>query len=204
VGEAHYERPVINIEGELVALGPFHRDLIPIHHRWENDLTIHRTDDPANAQPRTIDEVTAWYDEMVKEKSPQRIRFSVYERATWRPVGLTALHGIEIRNRTAEFGVTIGEPECRGKGYGTEATRLTLDYAFTVLGLHSVMLTTVEYNIAGQRAYAKAGFREFGRRRQSVLMAGRMWDEIFMDCLASEYESPVLSRMYVPDALRPE
>ena len=47
------------------------------------------------------------------------------------------------------------------------AMRLLLDYAFTVLGLHSVMLTVVEYNHAGRRCYEKAGFREMGRRRES-------------------------------------
>jgi RimJ/RimL family protein N-acetyltransferase len=203
MSEAQQDRPVINIEGELVALGPFHRDLLPIHHRWENDFQIKRTDDPVGAQPRTLDEVTRWYDDMVKNESSHRISFAVYERATWRPIGLTALHGIEVRNRTAEFGITIGEPDCRGKGYGTEATQLTLDYAFTVLGLHNVMLTTVSYNLAAQGAYAKAGFREFGRRRESVLMAGRMWDDVFMDCLAGEFQSPVLSSVYVPDVLRP-
>ena len=44
--------------------------------------------------------------------------------------------------------------------YGTEATRLVLDYAFTALGLHSVMLTCYEFNLAGRRAYEKVGFHD--------------------------------------------
>lgn len=74
-----------------------------------------------------------------------------------------------------------------------------LDYAFTALGLHSVMLTAYEYNLVGWRAHEKAGFREFGRRRQSHWMGGRYWDEIYMDCLATEVASPVLDRVFVPD-----
>ena len=118
-------------------------------------------------------------------------------------MGTAYLAGIDHRHRRAEFGVLIGEPTCRGKGYGTEAARLVLDYAFTALGLHNVMLTCYEFNLAGQRAYARAGFREFGRRRQSHWMGGRWWDEVYMECLATGFVSPVLDRIFVPDAARP-
>jgi diamine N-acetyltransferase len=75
-----------------------------------------------------------------------------------------------------------------------------LDYAFTVLGLHSIMLTVYAFNLAGRRAYEKAGFREVGRRRQSHWMAGQYWDEIIMDCLATEFTSAVSGRVFGPDA----
>jgi RimJ/RimL family protein N-acetyltransferase len=78
-----------------------------------------------------------------------------------------------------------------------------LDYAFTALGLNNVMLQVFAYNLAGQRAYRKAGFREFGRQREARWFAGRRWDVIFMDCIASEFDSPVLGRVFVPDEPRP-
>jgi RimJ/RimL family protein N-acetyltransferase len=64
------------------------------------------------------------------------------------------------------------------------------------------MLTVFEYNLAGRRAYEKAGFREFGRRRQCRLMGGRLWDEVYMECLAMEFISPLLGRIFVPDQPR--
>lgn len=64
------------------------------------------------------------------------------------------------------------------------------------------MLTVAEFNIAGRRAYERAGFRECGRRRQCRWLAGRLWDEISMDCLATEFESPVLATIFVPDEPR--
>ncbi len=77
-----------------------------------------------------------------------------------------------------------------------------LDFAFPVLGLHNVTLTVYEFNLAGRRAYEKAGFREVGRRRQCHWMGGRFWDEFFMDCLATEFTSPVLGRIFVADTPR--
>ena len=77
-----------------------------------------------------------------------------------------------------------------------------LDYGFTALGLHNILLQFFEYNLAGQRAYEKAGFRVCGRRRQCRFMGGRLWDEISMECLASEFVSPVLGKILIPDQPR--
>ena len=109
---------------------------------------------------------------------------------------------IDYRDRRAGFGLEIGEADYRGRGYGTETVRLVLDYAFTALGLHNVDLETWEYNRAAQRAYTKAGFREIGRRRQAKFMGGKLWDIVYMDCLSTEFVSPVLSQILVPDELR--
>ena len=192
-------RPPINVEGELVALGPLRRDLIPTYQRWHNDVATTRTF--ALPQPTTLEQEEASYAELSTAKD--MAFFTIYERVARRPVGTAYLTDIDHRHRRAEFGVLIGEPTCRGKGYGTEATRLMLDYAFTALGLHNVMLTCYEFNLAGQRAYANAGFREFGRRRQSHWMGGRWWDEVYMECLATGFVSPVLDRIFAPDAARP-
>ena len=80
----------------------------------------------------------------------------------------------------------IGEPDCWGKGYGTEATRLVLDSAFSVLGLHSVRLGVHCFNQRGIRAYEKAGFRKAGVRRDYHHSGGHAQDVILMDCLATD------------------
>ena len=188
-------RPVLNVVGDRVALGPLRRDLLPTYQRWINDFGVLRTLGVLPPGPTTLEQEAAWYE----ARADGEARFTVYERATWTPIGNTALRGIDHRNRSAVFGILIGEPSARGRGYGTEATRLVLDYAFTALGLHSVLLTCAAYNLAGQRAYAKAGFREVGRRRECRRLGDRLWDEVDMDCLAPEFSSPVLGRVLVPD-----
>jgi len=192
------EQPILNIVGERVALGPLRRDLIPLYARWRNDFEVQRTFG-APLRPVTIEERTRWFDEQVASDAHW---FTIYERESLRPIGTTDLYEINLRYRTASFGMLIGEADARGKGYGTEVTRLMLDYAFTALSLHNVMLIVVEYNLAGRRAYEKAGFREMGRRRQADIMNGVVYDEIYMDCVASEFESPVLARVFAPDVPR--
>ncbi len=192
--------PTVNIIGERVALGPLRRDLLPHYHRWFNDFAVRRT---RVRPPRatTLEAQEREYDELAT--SADRCVFTVYDRATWQPIGDSGLHGIDHRHRSAFFAITIGESAYRGRGYGTETTRLTLDYAFTALGLRSVKLEVAEFNLAGINAYRNAGFREVGRWRQSWLLNGRFWDTICMDCLATEFTSPVLGRIFVPDEPRP-
>ncbi|MGH9173872.1 MAG: GNAT family N-acetyltransferase [Vicinamibacterales bacterium] len=184
-------QPIVNITGETVALGPLRRDLLPLYHRWFNDFVAVRNFDDT-PEPWTLERATALY-EARAGASPENITFTIYERATLDPIGYTMLDGISYRHRSAEFAIHLGEASARGKGYGTETARLMLDYAFTALGLHSVNLGVAEFNLAGIRAYERAGFQQTGRFRQSWLMGGRLWDEIIMDCLASEFETPLLA-----------
>ena len=67
-----------------------------------------------------------------------------------------------------------------------------LDYGFNILNLHNIMLKAFAYNEAGIRAYQKAGFQEIGRRREVKKINGRRYDMIYMDCLATEFDSPFL------------
>jgi diamine N-acetyltransferase len=191
--------PVVNIVGEKVALGPMRRDLVPLYQRWMNDFSMLRTLF-IPPKPLTREQEEAWYD---RAMSDDAIHFTIYERVSWRPIGNALWRDIDFRNRTAEYAIFLGEPADRGKGYGTEATRLMLDYAFTALGLHNCMLTTYAFNLAGYHAYQKAGFREIGRRTECHWFAGQLWDELYMECLATEFESPVLHRIFAPDAARP-
>jgi RimJ/RimL family protein N-acetyltransferase len=189
------ERPVLNIEGELVALGPLRRDLVPLYQRWINNLEVARG--IGAFLPSTVEKETEWYESQAKSES--YITFTIYELSTLRPIGTAGLMHVDHRNRRAEFGIVIGEPECRNRGYGTETARHVLDYAFTVVGLHNVMLSVFEFNRGAVRAYEKAGFKEIGRRRQSYSAGGRVWDEIWMDCLSTEFESPTLGQLFKTD-----
>lgn len=179
--------PIFNVVGEKVALGPMRKDLLPLYERWINDLESARS--LGGFRPFTFEEEEAWYERLIKSDD---IHFAVYERAGLRAVGMASLVEIDHRNRRAEFGIFIGDRGARGKGLGAETTRLMLDYAFTAVGLHNVHLRVFSFNKTAIRAYEKAGFKEYGRRRESYFMGGRMWDDVHMDCISSEFESPVL------------
>jgi RimJ/RimL family protein N-acetyltransferase len=187
------DEPIATITGDHVLLGPPARALLPLLVKWENDLALSLlSGDPARPLSQEAIE-TAW--ERWFKPPDDGASFVVYERATRRPIGTAGLRQIDRGHRKADFGISINEPDCWGKGYGTEATRLVLDYAFTMLGLHNVQLRVFAYNERAIRAYRRAGFREIGRRRQSHRIGDRAYDEVLMDCIATEFAGSVLARL---------
>ena len=177
------EEPILNILGQKVALGPHRRDLLSLYQTWINDPEVTRT--LLGLRPWTWDEEERWF---AGVSNSSDIHFTIYEKATLRPIGTTALHEINHRHRKATFGLMIGAKDCWGQGYGTEVVRLMLDYGFRQLNLHNIMLLVHSFNERGLRAYTRAGFTEMGRRRQAYWLEGRAYDEIYMDCLATSFQ----------------
>jgi RimJ/RimL family protein N-acetyltransferase len=105
-----------------------------------------------------------------------------------RKIGLIDLNGIDWVSRNAWVGIGIGEREFWGKGYGTDAMKILLRHAFTILNLQRVSLNVFEFNQRGYASYLKCGFREEGRLPAALMKAGKRCDLIFMSILRSEWE----------------
>ncbi len=191
------EEPIINISGERVVLGPFHQGIVPLLSKWENDFEVaFFSGDPLRSIPRGTTE--GRFEQNYRDIARDRIEFIIYEKQTLRPIGIAELRRINYRSRTGEYGILIGEKDCWSKGYGTETTRLMLDYGFSVLGLHNISLETYAYNERAVRAYERAGFRIIGRRREVNRWGGKLYDEILMDCLSTEFETPLKRILKLP------
>ncbi len=72
-------------------------------------------------------------------------------------VGVVGLHGVELRT-ARELGFWIGRPYW-GKGFGTLAANLVLQFAFHSLRLDEVRSAALENNAAARRVLVKVGFR---------------------------------------------
>lgn len=176
------DETIVALAGERVGLGPLHSGLIPLIDRWFNDPEVMIPYMNGDLRPDTPEDSTLRYDRLRKE-----VAFAIYELTTLRPVGLVQLMGVDHFNRIAGLGVLIGEKDCWDRGYGTDATRLALDWGFHGLGLHNIGLTVFAFNRRAIAAYRKAGFQETGRRREAKRLGGQPHDVIFMDILATEF-----------------
>jgi RimJ/RimL family protein N-acetyltransferase len=190
-------QPIITVSGERVAIGPLRRDLIPLYHAWISNLETTQYLSEAGTVPTLDDEIT-WFESVIRKDNT--LTFTIYALPDFQPIGTVNLHQVSHKHRKANMGIMIGEPAMRGQGLGTEAVELIVDFGFNVLNLHNIWLTTYEFNIAGRSAYLRAGFTEVGRRRQCRYHAGRFWDEIHMDILASEFTKSRLAARLQPAA----
>ncbi|MFD4832657.1 GNAT family N-acetyltransferase [Streptomyces uncialis] len=178
---------------DTCALGPYRADLVETYWRWEQDpalLVGYGRQSPESLEART--------EGMAQQLQGGNLRFTVYDLTSGDPVpaGVTTLLPDDAV-RTAEYIVMLA-PEARGCGLGTQATRLTLDYAFHITNLRMVWLKVLAPNRAGIRAYEKAGFRTVGALRQAGYWLGKVCDEIVMDAVADDFTGPSVITPLVP------
>lgn len=102
-------------------------------------------------------------------------------------IGEVVLNDIDWENRSASFRIALGSSAHFGKGYGSEATRLIVDYGFRVLKLHRIELEVYDFNPRAQHVYEKIGFKREGVRRDVLFWDGAYQSAIIMSILEDEY-----------------
>lgn len=102
-------------------------------------------------------------------------------------LGEVVINYIEEDSRNSNFRICLFKSSMCGNGYGTEAIKLVLKFAFEELHLHRVELEVYSFNIRAQKAYYKVGFVKEGVKREGELINGRYCDVIIMSILERDY-----------------
>jgi RimJ/RimL family protein N-acetyltransferase len=171
--------------GSSIYLRPLEREDAEVLAPYFNDPEITRT---ILSRPPISFRAEADFLEKLGQNESDLV-LGIVIKATDRLIGGTGLHQLHFKNRSGVFGISIGAHEEWGKGYGLEATRLIVNYAFETLNLNRVSLHVFEYNTRALRVYEKAGFRREGVLRQDNYREGRYWDSILMAILRAEWDA---------------
>jgi RimJ/RimL family protein N-acetyltransferase len=174
------------IPGRTVVLRPHNGRNLPAFKRWYGDPEVARLTRYQEG-PMRPDEVERFFEARVAGVGS--LALAIHLAETDRLIGTCAFSQLDGENGSALFHITIGEPDCWGRGYGSEATALMLEHAFGPLGLHRVALAVFEYNERAIRAYRKVGFSVEGRSREAIWRGDRFWDEIQMSILEDEWRA---------------
>jgi RimJ/RimL family protein N-acetyltransferase len=174
------------IPGRTVVLRPHNGRNLPAFKRWYGDPEVARLTRYQEG-PMRPDEVERFFEARVAGVGS--LALAIHLADTDRLIGTCAFSQLDGDNGSALFHITIGEPDCWGRGYGSEATALMLEHAFGPLGLHRVALAVFEYNERAIRAYRKVGFSVEGRSREAIWRGDRFWDEIQMSILEDEWRA---------------
>ncbi len=178
---------VIMWQGEKVQLGPVLREYLPQYVEWLNHWEVSRYLAPGIPMPMSLEDETDWFEN--RRRRNDNLVFAILTLAENRLIGNCGLQNIDLKNRTAVFGIFIGDPNYQNQGYGTDATRTLLRYAFEQLGLNRVELEVYDFNPRAIRTYEKAGFRRDGVRRQALYRDGGFHDIYLMSILREEWEA---------------
>lgn len=152
----------------------------------QRDTVYQRYLDTEPAMLWSLRKLQEWQ-EKDDENEDQRFFFDIFTGSEKRLIGFLELFVSLWSHRDAWVGIGIGSRDDWSKGYGTEAMRLALRYAFTELNVHRVSLDVFSYNPRAIRSYEKAGFRYEGRLRQVVHRDGEWTDIVFMGILHTEW-----------------
>ncbi|SFS81247.1 GNAT family N-acetyltransferase [Marininema halotolerans] len=106
----------------------------------------------------------------------------------WRAIGRVTFRNYEPVVHAVTIGITIGNKEYWGQGYGSKAIRAFVDLLFRRYNLHRIQLDTFQDNIRAIRAYEKCGFKQEGKLRQSFWTTKGYQDRVIMGILRSDWE----------------
>ena len=172
------------IRGERIFLRSIERDDLPRCHAWMNDPELRAT--LAQRYPMSLPREADWIERVTRGQDPSEIHFAICLDDGARHVGNCGLVGIDRDNRTATLGILIGEKDCRGRGFGTEAVKTLCRFGFEEMDLRKIRLDTQAANEAALKAYEKAGFRREGLLREEIYRAGRCVDVVRMGLLRGD------------------
>ena len=172
------------IEGEHLYLRPWDMDDLDTFYSWFNNPELRKW--LLLPFPISKLEEKEFLEKMLKSKDD--VSFSIVLKDSDRLIGNIGLHQIRRVNSHAMLGVAIADPEMAGKGYGTEAIRLIVDYGFNTLNLHRIWLFTHKFNERAYKCYKKVGFKDEGVWRESLYFDGKYHDQYLMGILRHEWK----------------
>lgn len=178
------------IIGNKVYLSPIDKDDYPKYTEWVNDMEVGIG---MIFPSKLIDEETE--KNILERLSKNEFNFAIIDSEKNQSVGNVGFPSIDYINRCAEIGIFIGDKNYWGNGYGGEALNLLLDFGFNILNLNSIHLRVYSYNSPALKCYKKAGFKEAGRLREAKIIGGSRYDEVYMDILAKEFNSPYIEQV---------
>lgn len=155
-------------DGVLVCLRTHVPENRAAFQRWYADEEIARML-RHDQRPLTESQSRSYFDTLILPSSARGTCYAIHEVSSERLIGTTALTDFDARpRRSAFFRVVIGEKDCWGRGYGTEATDLVMREAFDRHGLDTVKLEVFRHNARAARAYQRVGFEQTGEHSEWV------------------------------------
>lgn len=164
--------------------------------RWRNDAEVAywATAGDIRFWPVAAAAVEHWFINKLPQMDPRTDGVFAVDLLDGRHIGMADYRDVDPVAHSATVGITIGEKDLWGQGYGSEALELLVGYLFDHLNLHRVQLDTWSGNERAMRSFARIGFREEGRLRDAIWGPGRYFDSVVMGMVRSERPSATLSR----------
>ena len=174
------------IKGEKIYLGPIEFDKIKDdYYNWINSEE-NRIGLASGYFPKSIENLKEFIN---SNNNINSIIFGIYDMDNSSYIGNVKIGPINWKDRVAEFGRFIGNSDYRGKGIGTEVTKLVLKHCFDSLNLNKVTSGCLSNNFASKKSNEKNGMKLEGRLVNHVFENGKYYDVLRFGILKKDYEN---------------
>jgi len=174
------------LKGKKVLLRPLKKSDCAFFVKWMNDPEI--TQYLTLYLPLTELEEEKWFENLATGRKGIDVVFAIEDIKSKKLIGNCGLHKIDPKNHDAILGIAIGDKKYHGRGYGTEAATLLVDYGFNQLNLHRIGSSVYDFNLRSLNLHKLLGFRQEGRLRKKHFKNGKFHDEIFLGLLKEEWK----------------
>ncbi len=161
----------------------------------DNSMLLSLINDPdtemmlgGSSWPVSEAEQLRWFEK--QEQSRDVLRCVVALKDDGLAIGTLILSDIDQKNGTAQIHIKMSKEKGRGKGYGTDAVKALVRYAFTELRLNCVYASILSYNVASIHLFEKCGFKKDGILRSRVYKGGKFVD-VFSYSILLQDEIPI-------------
>jgi RimJ/RimL family protein N-acetyltransferase len=179
-------------ESRDIRFGPIDFEKDPeIESKWTHNSEFMRMFQIEPARPTSAAMVKKQYEKLEKqiEEDKNIFPFMLRAREDDRLIGKASVSLVEWTNGNCLLHLGIGALDDRRKGYGTQALRMLLRFAFAEINMFRVSARIPEYNVAALGLFKKFGFTEEVRRRSALERDGRRWDLFVVGLLKDEWQS---------------
>lgn len=167
------------IRGENLALQAIKEEDLPKLFSWINTPQIVQWS--ASYRPVHFSNHREWFENIAKAQD--KVIFAVSKNENDELIGMVQLIDINPAFQNAELVIRIAPEQERGKGYGQEATKIILDYAWNTLNLHRVWLRVFQDNSPAIKCYEACGFSYEGCMKDSAFINGSWKNIVIMGIL---------------------
>ena len=167
-------RQDLRLEGSQIYLRQITVEDTDIVLKWRNDPQVVKNF--IYRKPISREEHLDWIHNKVEKGLV--IQFIVCDKENDKPLGSIYLQNFDEESHRAEWGIFLGEPEVRGRGIGTEAGKILMQYAFHELKLHKVISRVLAYNIGSVKMNQNMGGIQEGYMKDQLYLDRTYVDEI--------------------------
>ena len=175
------------IRGKKIFLGPINFDEIEEEYYYSINQEYNRTGLTSGFIPKSKKDLKSFIEK--NQNSEKNIIFGIYLSDNSKYIGNVKIGPIDWKNRVAEFGRFIFSSDARGKGIGTEVTKLIISYCFDSLNLNKVISGCLENNIASRKSNEKCNMTLEGKLIDHIYEQGKYHSVLRFAILKKEYDN---------------